>query len=145
MLFRSTGPGGLPLALRLSEGLGRICAVRCREWFGHQYAQEVCMRSPVTGAHQRVTPRLVHGDQGYCRLCRVQRHLGAAMCGGIAEGEVMDLLAEALAFVLRRDGKLPKGPRVRLAQEFDLRVRLCSLEGDRCYHPSIEFAYEAPA
>jgi len=103
------------------------------------------MRSPVTGAHQRVTPRLVQGDQGCCRLCRVQRHLGAAMFGGIAEGEVMDLLAEALAFVLRRDGKLPKGPRVRLAQEFDLRVRLCSLEGDRCYHPSIEFAYEAPA
>ena len=106
---------GKPWSVRLTEGLGRIRVVRCREWLGHEYAQEVCVRTPVTGAHQRVTPRLVHGDQGCRRLRRVQRHLGATMFDGIGESEVMDSLAEAHALVLGRDGELPEGPRVRFA------------------------------
>ncbi len=36
----------------------------------------------------------------------------------------MDLPSEPLAFVLRRDGKLTKGPSVRLAKERDLGLRL---------------------
>ena len=46
------------------------------------------------------------------------------MHGGIEEREVMDLPSEPLAFVLRRDGKLTKGPGVRFAKERDLGPRL---------------------
>ncbi len=103
------------------------------------------MGAPVTCAHQRLTPRLVRGDQGRRWLRCVQRHLGAAMSGGVGDYEVMDLLAEALEIVLGCDGELPKRPRTRLPQEFDFGGGLRPHESDRCDHFSIEFAHEAVA
>jgi hypothetical protein len=44
-----------------------------------------------------------------------------------------------------RDGELSEGPRLRLAQEFDLGVALGLPQRDRCDHASIELSHESVA
>jgi len=103
------------------------------------------VRAPIARANLGIPPRAVHIDERHCWLRSMECHDLAAKDGGLQQRGIVKLLAEAPAFVGRRDGKLAERPRVWLAQEFDFGGWVGPGQRDSGDDFAIELANEADA
>ena len=120
-----------------------LCRAKWWEGFGHEDAQVVCVRAPVTRADLLVAPGAVHGDERDRGRGGVECHDTAALAVGTLKRKVVDEPAITPAFVGWIDRELTEGPSCWVSEQRNLGLRVGSAEGNGCDWLPVQLTDEA--